>query len=76
MKTIKKQLTAFYKKQGKRGYHLGRAVKADMERVAKNKDFVIKDENYLDEVFTWGFSPEGYYYWYERNFTKYSGDMK
>ena len=71
--SVKKQLQAFYKKQGLTGKHLRSALRHDMRRVrqcARAFAYYIGTDRYKDclsEAFVWCDTPEGVTYWLDRH---------
>lgn len=66
--SIKKQLSAFYDKQGLTGKHRRKAMQYDMKAVRANikADHCGMRSNYLQASFFFMDSPQGGDYWYAR----------
>lgn len=64
--SIKKQLSAYYDKQGLTGKHRRKAMQYDMKAVKANIPPRVVAPTSLFHAFSWHNSPQGAAYWYSR----------
>lgn len=72
MKLITQQLTNFYKsKKGYKGAVLTACVNKDLKSIREqtnlSETYLTEEEIFLDAVFTWSETKEGWEYWNERH---------
>lgn len=64
--TIKKQLAAYYDKQGLTGKHRRKAMQYDMKAVRENVSPCVTAPTSLFHAFSWRNTPQGGAYWAAR----------